>query len=359
MTRSLQHGFMTVVIDQPSSDPFAEQNRSITQGADVAVDELNAGGGLTSRHIHLKLLPQHLDGLSAGRLRSRLRAEAAAVLILPCDSESQSSLASAAAQSGTLMLAPCNPDPTAGSQYPTYWPVGTPANEEAAGLAKFMSLYGYQSAFVISTPGNRYFELLTSYFRSAAQKRGIQLTGSGSLSSSSPQFSSLASAIRSAPTSSAIFAAVAPPLVTRLAAVLAAQGVHRPIAGGAVMDTPRSLSRSTLENAFFPSNGFPRDSASARRFARDYTSRFHVSPAGSFPGLGLETIRLLEHAVHKAGSAQPSAIQRALAGGLALSGVGLADRVYQNGGDHNPVGQVDISKISARRLAPLVAITLP
>jgi hypothetical protein len=63
--------------------------------------------------------------------------------------------------------------------------------------------------------------------------------------------------------------------------------------------------------------------------------------------------------VRKAGSAQPSAIQRALTGGLALSGVGLADRVYQNRGDHNPVGQVDISKISARRLAPLVAITLP
>jgi branched-chain amino acid transport system substrate-binding protein len=350
---------MTIVIDQPSSGLFAEQNRSITQGADVAVDELNAGGGLTARHIHVKLLPQHLDGLSAEGLRSRLRAEAAAVLILPCDSESQSSLASAAAQYGMLMLAPCNPDPTAGRHYPTYWPVGTPANEEAAGLAKFMSLYGYQSAFVVSTPGNRYFELLTSYFRSAAQKRGIQLTGSGSLAGSSPDFSSLARAVQAAPASSAIFAAVPPPLVNSLAAVLAAQGVHRPIAGSAVMDTRRSLSRHTLENAFFPSNGFPRDSASARRFARDYTDRFHASPAGSFPGLGLETIRLLEDAVRKAGSAQPSAIQRALTGGLALSGVGLADRVYQNGGDHNPVGQVDISKISAGSLAPLVAITLP
>jgi hypothetical protein len=222
-----------------------------------------------------------------------------------------------------------------------------------------MSLYGYQSAFVVSTPGNRYFELLTSYFRGAAQKRGIQLTGSGSLSSSSPDFSGLARAVQTVATSSAIFAAVPPRLVSRLATVLARQGVHRPIAGGAVMDTRGSLSRNRLENAFFSSNGFPRDSASARRFARDYTSRFHVSPAGSFPGLGLETIRLLEGAVRKARSAQPSAIQGALTGGLALSGVGLADRVYQNGGDHNPVGQVDISRISGRSLAPLVAITLP
>jgi branched-chain amino acid transport system substrate-binding protein len=350
---------MTVVIDQPSSGLFAEQNRSITRGAQIAVDELNTGVGLTARHIRVKLLPEHLDGLSAEGLRSRLRSQAAAVLILPCDSESQSTLTGSAAQFGMLMLAPCNPDPTAGTRYPTYWPVGTPANEEAAGLAKFMSLYGYQSAFVISTPGNRYFELLTSYFRSAAQKRGIQLTGSGSLAGSSPDFSSLTRAVEASPRSSAIFAAVPPPLVNSLAAVLAARGVHRPIAGSAAMDTRRSLSRHTLENAFFPSNGFPRDSASARRFARDYTNRFHASPAGSFPGLGLETIRLLEDAVRKAGSAQPSSIQRALTGGLALSGVGLADRVYQNGGDHNPVGQVDISKISAGSLAPLVAITLP
>ena len=359
MTRSLQHGSMTVVIDQPSSGLFEEQNRSITRGAEVAVDELNKGVGLTARHIRVKLLPEHLDGLSPEGLRSRLRSQAAAVLILPCDSESQSTLASAAARFGMLMLAPCNPDPTAGRRYPTYWPVGTPANEEAAGLAKFMSLYGYQSAFVVSTPGNRYFELLTSYFRGAAQKRGIQLTGSGSLSSSSPDLSGLARAVQAVATSSAIFAAVPPPLVSRLATVLARQGVHRPIAGSAVMDTRGSLSRNTLENAFFSSNGFPRDSASARRFARDYTSRFHVSPAGSFPGLGLETIRLLEGAVRKARSAQPSAIQGALIGGIALSGVGLADRVYQNGGDHNPVGQVDISRISGRSLAPLVAITLP
>src|SRR4029077_8185591 len=106
----------------------------------------------------------------------------------------------------------CNPDPMVGQRYPTYWPVGTAASEEASGLAKYMSLYGYQSAFVISSPGNGYFEALTSYFRTAAKQRGIQLTGGASIATTTSDFSSLPRAIQAAAAPAAIFAAAPPPL---------------------------------------------------------------------------------------------------------------------------------------------------
>ena len=101
VTRSLRHGSMTVVIDRPSSGLFAEQNRSIEQGAVVAVDELNAAGGL-AHHIRIKLVTQSLDGLSASAVHARLRSEAAAVLILPCDADSQLTQAAGASQYGML-----------------------------------------------------------------------------------------------------------------------------------------------------------------------------------------------------------------------------------------------------------------
>jgi branched-chain amino acid transport system substrate-binding protein len=361
VTRSLQHGVLNLVIDEPSSSVLAEQNSLITQGAQVAVAELNAAGGLTSRHIRVNLLPESLDGLSPTAVRSRLRAKAAAALILPCDTDTQLALAEGAAQWGLLMFAPCDLDPTAGQRYPTYWPVGTPSSDEASGLTKFMSLYGYLSAYVISTPGSRYFELLAGYFRSAARKRGIQITGTSSVATTTEKFDSVARAIRAAPTSAAIFTAAPPAFATKLSAALRAEGIVQPVAGSALMDTRVVLAGGpeVLENAFFPSNGFARDDLAARRFASDYQRRLHKPPAGSFPALGLETIRLLANAVRKAGSAQPSAIQRTLAGGFALRGVGLADRIYEKGGNHNPVGQVDISKVSYHGLSPLVAINLP
>jgi ABC-type branched-subunit amino acid transport system substrate-binding protein len=258
------------------------------------------------------------------------------------------------------MLAPCNPDATAGRRYATYWPVGAAATDEAAELTTFMRVAGYGSAFVVSAPGTRYVELLTSDFRGAAQASAIKLRGSASIATSTGDFSGLARAIQATrPRPALIFTALPPPLVNRLAAGLRAEGVEQTIFGTTAMDTPLTLSSGSkaLENATFASYGFPRESAAAARFAAAYRALVGHEPVGGFPGLGLETIRLLESAVRKAGSAEPSAIQRALAGGISLEGVGLAGRTYQPGGDHNPVGEVAVSKISMGSFLPLLAST--
>ena len=359
--RALGQGSMTVVIDQPPPGLFVEQNRSIAQGATVAVDELNGEGGF-ARHVHIKLVSQSLDGLSAAAVKSKLRSEAAAVLILPCDTDSQLSLAADASQFGMLMLAPCNPDGTAGGRYATYWPVGVAANEEALGLTSYMSTVGKLSVYVVSATGSRYIELVTSDFRNAAQTRGIKLVGNASIALTTHDFSGLARAIQAVqPTPGAIFTALPAPLANRMGAGLLAQGVRVPLIGSTAMDTPLTLSSGdrAVENATFASYGFPRVSAPASRFAAGYRARFRHEPVGSLPGLGLETIRVLEAAVHKAGSAEPSAIQQALTGGVSLEGVGLAARSYKPGGDHNPVGQVAVSKILAGSFLQLFVVNKP
>src|SRR5262249_48942466 len=188
--------------------------------------------------------------------------------------------------------------------------------------------------------------------------KGISLTGTSSIAPASQDFSGVARSIEASnPKPAAIFTALPPPYVGQLARGLEAQGVKKRILGTAAMDTPLTLSSAhrTLEHALFPSYGFMREDASAHRFASDYRRLFRTSPVGSFPGLGFETIRLLEAAVHRRRSAQPSAIQRALAGGITLHGVGLADRTYRPGGDHEPVGEVAISEVASNALLPLLA----
>jgi branched-chain amino acid transport system substrate-binding protein len=350
---------MTVVIDQPPPGLLAEQNRSIAQGAEVAVDQLNAAGGLPG-HVRIRLVRQSLDGLSAPALKARLGAEAAAVLVLPCDTDSQLSMAAAGSHYGMLMLAPCNPDSRAGSRYATYWPVGMSASDEAAGLVNAIGRLGYGSVYVVTAPGAHYVELLTDEFRRAAQAEGVKLAGTSSIAVTTQDFSGLARAIQAAqPRPSAIFTALPPPLVNRMAAGLLAQGVGQTVLGTTTMDTALTLPRHSkaLENATFASYGFPRESAAAHRFAAEYRKRFGREPVGGFPGLGLETIRLLEAAVRKAGSAEPSAVQGALSDGITLNGVGLADRTYERGGNHNPVGEVAITKVAAGSFLPLLAVT--
>jgi ABC-type branched-subunit amino acid transport system substrate-binding protein len=359
VTRSLRHGVMVVVIDQPSSGLFAEQNASIAQGATVAVDELNAMGGL-ARHIRIKLVPQNLDGLSAAAVEGRLRAEAAAALILPCDTDSQLSLAAGAAQYRTLMLAPCNLDPTVGERYPTYWPIGMSTSEEMAGLTSFMRTIGYGSTFIVGAPSSHYVQLMTGYFRAAAQRKGIRIVGSASVAMTTSDFSGLAHTIEAAsPRPSIIFTALPPPLVNQMAAGLKAQGIPQSVVGASVMDTQLTVTSNAgaLEDSVFPSYGFPRESPAGHHFLVSYKKRFGNEPVGSFPGLGFETIRVLEAAVHQARSAEPSAIEQALSRGLALEGVALAERRYQPGTDHNPIGPVAVEKDVAGHFEQVLATT--
>lgn len=358
--RALRSGYLTVVVDEPPSGLFSEQNRSIARGAAVAASEINSAGGLT-KDVRLRLLNQSLDGLSQPAVRARLSSEGAGVLVLPCDTESQESLSAGASQWGMLMLAPCNSDSGAGARYATYWPVGMAANDEAGGLTSYMKQSGLSRVFVVSAPGNRYAELLTGDFRSAAEANGIEITGSASIAPATQNFSSLARSIREInPPPAEIYTPLPPPFVNQMAKGLLANGLELTVIGSAAMETPLTLSAGSqgLEDAIFPSYGFARLNAAARRFEAEYRARFGKEPVGAFPGLGFETIRLLDQAVRKGGSAEPSAIERALAGGITLRGVALADRTYEPGGDHNPVGGVAIARVSEGGFVHLVA-TLP
>jgi ABC-type branched-subunit amino acid transport system substrate-binding protein len=355
--RSLRDGVMTVVLDTPPTGLLSEQNTSIERGASVAAEELNAAGGL-AHGVRIKLVTQSLDGLSAAALQGRLRSEAAAALILPCDTDSEQSLAAAGARFGMLMLAPCDPDPAAAQRYPTYWAVGASASEEAAELARFMVSDNFHRIFVVATAGARYAELATSAFRAAVQARGISVTGSAPVNVSSPTFAGVAKAMESLrPLPAGIFTTLPPPLVNQLASSLAAKGLSPLVLGMTAMDTPLTLSSGAkaLEGASFVSYGFPRVNAAASRFASDYRSAFGRSAVGSFPGLGFETVRLLAAAAARGGSAEPSAIQRALSRGLTLEGVALASRTYEPGGDHSPAGEVGISKVFTDELQPVLA----
>jgi ABC-type branched-subunit amino acid transport system substrate-binding protein len=358
VTHSLQHGYVNIVIDRPPAGILSEQNGSIARGAGVAVAEVNSAGGLP-HHVRIKLLSQDLDQLSAAAATTRLRSEGAAAVILPCDTDSQLSLAAELSQAGVLMLAPCDPEPAAGRQYPTYWPVGMAASEEALGLADYLHGGGVPSAFIVGSTGTRYVELLTDDFRSAAPSAGVRIAGSTSVAMTGSGYAGVAHAIQAVrPRPAMIFTAFPPPYVNRLAAGLRAAGVTQHVLGTTAMDTPLTLASGSaaLENAAFASYGFPREDASARRFTAAYQKRFGRPPIGSFPGLGAETIRLIEDAARKGGSAEPGAIQDALARGITLNGVALASRTYERGGDHSATGEVSISKIASGSFLPLQAL---
>ena len=356
--RSLREGVLTVVVDSPHAGVLSEQNTSIAQGAALAVEELNAAGGI-GHHIRIKLLTQTLDGLSAAALRSKLSAEAAAALILPCDTSSQTALAEAGAQFGMLMVAPCNAEPVSGASDATYWPLGMSASEEAAGMGKYLISDNIRSAFVVGVAGSSYAQSVEAAFRVAAKAQGIELVGSASVSAATSDFAAVVKAIDSqSPVADVVYTSLAPPQVDELGAALKSAKVDTTVLGTTVMDTRGTLKAGAkgLEGASFTSYGFAREDSAASRFEREYRLTYNKPVVGAFPGLGFEAIRLIEAAAGKAHSASPPALQRALAGGLTLQGVALANRTYGGSADHNPTGEVAISKVYEGAFLPEVAV---
>lgn len=349
---------LAVVIDDPGG-AFAQQNRLIAQGVTVAVAKLNAAGGIDRRRV--RLVSERLDGLSAPAVQSRLRAAGPdTVLILPCDTNSQTALAKGAARYRTLMLAPCDADASVARSLPTYWPVGMAGSDEAAGLVSFLrTVGGDTTSFIVNTPGMSFSTVMAGYFRTAAQAAGLRIVGDSSIpvGLSNADVQRVAKAISAArPQAETVFSALPPPYLDRLAAGLVRDGVHAYVIGTSALDAPLTLSDpnvSALNNATFASYGFLRQTPAASSFLQAYTKRFG-RPVGAFPGLGFDTIGLLRQAAGKARSTDPAAIQRALLGGIDDGGAALFARSYDSPANHNPVTTVSVEKIAYGAFVPLL-----
>ena len=123
------------------------------------------------------------------------------------------------------------------------------------------------------------------------------------------------------------------------------------------MDVPLTLAArdsSALQGATIASYGFLRASAESSQFVSDYKNQFGGAPVGSFPGLGFETVGLLEDAIAKANSTRPSALEQALLGGIDDPGVALFPRTYNSPSDHNPQTTVSLETVAQGGLIPLV-----
>ncbi len=353
-------GGLTLVLDQPGG-LFSQQNQLIMQGVLAALTALNSQGGVA--HTKVRLVTAQLDGLSPAAVQQRLRASGPnAVLILPCDSNSQTALATGAAPYGTLMLAPCSADASLAERLSTYWPIGMDGSDESQGLVSYMTRVGFSPVFIVNASGSDFATSMSAAFQTFMKRAGLSIDGSTTIPSapSAADIARAVNAVRAArPAAYALYTPLAPPYVDELAAALKRAGEHLDLFGTSAMDVPLTLSSrdsGALQGTTIPTYGFLPVGAQGSAFLRDYRQQFGSAPVGAFPDLGFETIGLLEDAIAKDRSTRPAALQQALVGGIADGGVALFGRTYDRASDHNPVTTVSLEQISQGGLLPVLTI---
>jgi len=345
--RRLVPGVVHVVAFEPTNGYFLTHNQLLDNGIDVAVGELNGKGGIGGK---VRVALERVRFRASSRPARLMHAvpQGTEVAILPCNVDLAPALAKAAAARRLLMLSPCNPDPAATRRIPMDWPTAMSGNQEAAQLVDWALGERMEPAYLlVAEPKTSYVSALTRYFRAALKKDDIPLVGEGTVKLDGSNLSTVAKDIRRAKPL-VILTAVFSPYVEKIAAGLRHHGVRAPILVGDGMDAQLDLQKYSwrdLSEVMFASFGFARPSS--KTFFDDYKARFRKRPVGAFPGLGLETIRVLEAAVLKAGSTAPRAIDGAFAKGFKLTGVGLSDKTYPGNGVREPITDVGISRVDA------------
>src|ERR687887_837370 len=284
------------------------------------------------------------------------------VMVLPCNTDYQVAMTAVAKRKGKFVVSPCNADPTLTASYGQYWPVGMAGNAQMAQLANYAKLRKYKRVYVLDSTF-LYVHLMAKYFKKAAPSRGITISGTDSIPfgatgfAGTPEgYAAIVTKIKNLRTKpNAIMTGLFSPFVDFLARALKAQGVTVPIIGSDGMDTGVNLQvgGSAVNGYAFSTFGSLDKGSPTVRFYAQFRKRFGASPDGTYPALGYDTIKVLEAAVLKAGSADPRKIQAVLSAGMTVRGA-LGPVTYLGHGQHNPKNIVVVDQIKGGKFVKVL-----
>lgn len=296
-----------------------------SQGAMLAFDEINKGGGLLGKPVQV-LLENGESNTAILKTRAAnvlgLFPETTAFMGL---SDTDMVLASApvAAQNQRLFLTSGATSPHLPAQVPEYLFLGCFGdNVQAAAGAEWA--YNDLSARTVSILYNStmsYTGLLHGYFQTRFQQLGGEVY---SVEGYTPVDMHLS--IQQLENADLIFlAAESPEEALRAVELLRDEGISSPILGGDGFDTIDLWARHPeVSDVFFtthaylgPDNKDPKVVAFRKSFAEVYPD---MEP-DAFAALGYDTARLLMTAIEKAGTAEPVLVRNALAGIRNFEGV--------------------------------------
>jgi branched-chain amino acid transport system substrate-binding protein len=348
----LNKGTLTIGFGNNLSGFLAVHDHLISDGAKLAVAQINAKGGIGGKvKINMKLEDTKTDLAASVQVANDFVAQKVKLMVLPCNTDFQEAMAQVAARHDLLTISPCNGDPTAAKRYPVYWPVGIAGNAQGAQLASYAKRKHYKRAWVLDSKQQLYVHLMAKYFEKAAPSRGIRVVhiedipfGQAGFPS---DYSALVTKIKGAsPKPDVIMTGIFTPFVDFFIKQLRQAGVKTPVIGTDGMDTTNltKTGGAAVNGTTFTTFGFPSKGSPTAKFYAAWKHRYHSRPDGSFVALGYDSIKVIEAAVRRGGSYDPKVIEAALKNGLTVNGA-LGPIRYPGSNRHNPTNLVAVVQV--------------
>jgi branched-chain amino acid transport system substrate-binding protein len=298
----------------PLSGPVAVYGVEARNGIELAIEEINAAGGINGKKLVLiseddtgnpeisvnayrKLTAQDKVNVIIGSLTSgctiaitSLAQAQKVVLVAPA------ATAEAVTDAGDFVFRACFIDPFQGTVGGVF-----AANDLAA-----------RRAAVLYDNGNDYSVGLKDNFITAFQKAGGTVVANESYITGDVDFNAQLTKIKAA-NPDVVYLPDYYSTVALIAKQLRAQGINTPIVGADGWDGLTENAGDEVLNGFY-SNHYAADSTDSRvvNFVKAYQAKYGSIPV-SFAALGYDSLYLIKDAMLKAGSADSTAIKNALA----------------------------------------------
>ncbi|MCC6613185.1 MAG: ABC transporter substrate-binding protein [Anaerolineae bacterium] len=322
-----------------------------SNGAMLAVEEINAAGGVLGRQIEPVLRDSRYEmDITAQIARQFVEEDGVAAVVGFTDSDS-------VLASGPIIQEAGVPFITAGATSPLlpeqvgdlFFMACFGDNVQAAAAAEYaFNTYG-DTAYLLWDEGVEYTTLLAEYFRARFVELGGTIVLEDNYADDATDFSTQITKIRAlAEQPDFYFISAMPYNVGPVVLQMRQAGLEGPIIGGDGYDTPDivSVAGEAANNVFFTTHALMDSEIGTdgiKAFIASYNEAYGHDPENAFAALGYDAVKLLADAIERAGSTDAAAIQEAL---LATADFpGITGSITFSEGSHIPQKGVTIIEI--------------
>lgn len=321
------------------------------QGAQMAVDQANAAGGVLGREVQLVLEdaasePAVIADKSAALLQDY---PAVSAFLGLSDTDLVEAAAPIAAADGRLFLTSGATSPKLPELAPGYLFLACFGDnvQAAAGAEWAYNSQGARSAAVLYRTESTYTELLQGYFQSRFQELGGQIVSVEGYDPEDSGDSGITAAVGRLEPADLVYLAATPDEVLTAVQAVRESGFQGPILGGDGLDIGTMWAGQDVEQVYFTTHaylGADNTDSEVVAFRQAFAETYPDGTPDAFTALGYDAANLLITAVRDAGSSDPLAVRAALANIQDFPGV--TGQISYANGDEIPTKSVSIIGVS-------------
>jgi branched-chain amino acid transport system substrate-binding protein len=343
-------GFLAPLTGQQAS--FGQE---ALRGAQLAVEEINAAGGVLGHPLVLKVKDTRSRAETAGEAAQGLiDTENVAALIGEIATDRSLVAAPIAQAKGIPLITPASTNDQVTQTGDAVFRICFTDSFQAAVMAKFARSMQVERAAILFHPADPYSAGLAAIFKNAFTAAGGTMVAEETYQAGDDTFARQVDVIR-ARGAEAVFLPSYFPDAARIIREARQAGLDVPFLGTDGWDSPEFLKvgQSAVENCYF-SGHFSAESpaATVRPFVDAYTQKFGAPPP-PLAALNYDAVRFVADALRRAGTAESSSLRNALATAKDFPGVTGTITLDAN---RNPAKSAVITRIENGRFTYLETV---